>query len=170
MTARGGLLISLFSQQFNWHSQPVSNSSLSQLISSRSVPAKSCREGRSRFLKKDSAARVRKKIQSATITVSNILDLGSEGLPSSKSQLTHSPITENMSICTKEKISCIQHNDKFCFINQARGKSSDPLRARSLHRMEERMSRGYFQEYHHHCAAFCKKNVIIITKMYRESL
>jgi len=54
-----------------------------QLISSRSVPAKSCREGRSRFLKKDSAAR-------------------------------------------------------------ARGKSSDPLRARSLHRMEERMSRGYF--------------------------
>jgi len=54
-----------------------------QLISSRSVPTKSSREGRSRFLKKDSAAR-------------------------------------------------------------ARGKSSDPLRARSLHRMEERMSRGYF--------------------------
>jgi len=54
-----------------------------QLISSKSVSAKNCREGRSRFLKKDSAAR-------------------------------------------------------------ARGKSSDPLKARSLHRMEERLSRGYF--------------------------
>merc|ERR1712130_12308 len=54
-----------------------------QLISSKSVSANNCRERRSRFLKKDSAAR-------------------------------------------------------------ARGKSSDPLKARSLHRMEERLSRGYF--------------------------
>jgi len=54
-----------------------------QLIQSRAAPAKAPREGRSRFLKKDSSAR-------------------------------------------------------------ARGKSSDLLRARSLHRMEERMTRGYF--------------------------
>jgi len=54
-----------------------------QLISARSVSAKKCSEGRSRFLRKDSAARTR-------------------------------------------------------------GKSSDPLKARSLHRMEERMTRGYF--------------------------
>ena len=77
MTARGGvwaLFIGSFSLQFNWHSQPVSNSPLSQLISSRSVPVKNCREGRSRFLKKDSAARVRKEIQSTAIKLSSILD------------------------------------------------------------------------------------------------
>ena len=148
----GGLLISLFSQQFNWHSQPAFNSSHSQLISSRSVPAKNCRDGRSRFLKKDSAARVKETFQSSTIKVSNVLKMGSGVLPS---QMTYPQSQEDVHICTKEIISDIQH--RLCFINQARGKSSDPLRARSLHRMEERMSRGYFQEYLHQCALCNKK-------------
>ena len=60
MRKEGGFMQCFFQRALH---APYLNSCLFQLISSKSVPAKNCREGRSRFLKKDSAARVRENLQ-----------------------------------------------------------------------------------------------------------